>query len=38
MDIGIIGDKSNNDAVYKTFLFQSFSRVIPPPLNEDIIA
>jgi hypothetical protein len=38
MDIGIFGDESNIDAVYAPFIFQSFRQVIPPLLNEIIIA
>jgi hypothetical protein len=37
MDIGIIGDESNVDAVYAPFLFQSFRQVILPLLIKDII-
>jgi hypothetical protein len=38
MDIRIIGDESNVDAVNPQFLFQSLSQVIPPLRNEDIIS
>jgi hypothetical protein len=37
MDIGIIGDESNNDAAFSPFLLQSFRQVVPPFLNENII-
>jgi hypothetical protein len=35
-DMGIIGDESNSDAVCAPFLFQSFRKVVPPLLREDI--
>jgi hypothetical protein len=38
MDMGIIGDESNSDAVYTPFLFQSCSQVTTPLLNEAITA
>jgi hypothetical protein len=38
MDIGIIGDESNNDAELTPFLFQSSSQAFPPLFNENIIA
>jgi hypothetical protein len=38
MDIGIIGDKSNEDVTFAPFLLQSFRQGVPPLLlNEDII-
>jgi hypothetical protein len=36
-NMGLIGDESNVDA-YALFIFQSFRQVIPPLLNEIIIA
>jgi hypothetical protein len=38
MDMGIIEDESNDGEVYAPFIFQSFRQVIPPLLNEVIIA
>jgi hypothetical protein len=38
MDIGIIGDKSNDDVALAPFLFQSFRQAFPPLLlNDNII-
>jgi hypothetical protein len=37
MDIGIIGDESNEDVTFAPFLLQSSSQAFPPLLNEDII-
>jgi hypothetical protein len=36
IDIGIIGDESNVDAVFAPYLFQSSSQAIPPLLYENI--
>jgi hypothetical protein len=38
MNIGIIADESNVDALFTPFLFQSFCQVILSLLNENIIA
>jgi hypothetical protein len=37
MNMGIIGDESNVEAVCAPFLFQSFRQVTPPLLKEGII-
>jgi hypothetical protein len=37
-NIGIIDDESNIDVAFAPFLFQSSSQVVPPLLNEDVIA